>query len=65
MILYPPAHQNDCWNWDGEFPALLTNDYDTRVGAQIGVVNRIVDDIESTLLIGGHALSTELPPLMD
>eukprot|EP01052_Picozoa_sp_SAG31_P047214 SAG31_NODE_9350_length_1291_cov_1.290268_2_plen_315_part_01 len=52
VVLYPQAHMTDCWDWDGEFPAPLTQGYDTRKSTQIGVVNRMVDDIMKWLQDG-------------
>ena len=52
VTLYPQAHAEDCWNWDGEFPAPLTKGYDTRASVQIATVNRMVDAVAAALRAG-------------
>ena len=52
VTLYPQAHAEDCWNWDGEFPAPLSKNYDTRASVQIATVNRMVNAVAAALKTG-------------
>lgn len=40
LILYPQAFASNCWDWTG---SITDERYDTRLGLQVNVVNRMVD----------------------
>jgi hypothetical protein len=52
VILYPQAFGSNCWDWNGE--TIGDENYNTRDGLQMNVVNRMADDLDRTLLgLGG------------